>query len=270
MNYFVSEAFDNAIKSYIDSKEHKSGVLYNSFLVVVIRSLIHIYGELDIIGSYNNNDEIMLYSNLLKYKFSKMKLNKFFSDIEKFYDNEKKGVVPNSVFIDIEMFLVDMFMSKKINYNVTSEETLAFKKLLYSPLVGNPLMISFNYLNSVDTYSILNYFESQEKINIKVNVENPKVLLAPEAYRVVNKNYTDICLLNADDIKKINEEVYKTLKVNKNSINFDYLYDLALYNFYNKNKKITSGNGFVDILLVMGIISTFIMTLFIVVFIILQ
>lgn len=269
-NYFINEAFDYAIKSYLESKNHKDGIVYNSFLVVVVRSLINIYGELDIIGAYENNDELLLHSNMLKFRLSKMKLNKFFLDVQSFYNNEKLEIVPNSIFISIEMFLIDMYMAKKINYNVTSIENDEFKKLLYSPYAKNPLMISFNYQHSTDNFVVTNYFDSQDRLNIKVEVSEPKVLLAPEAYRIINKNYTDVCLLSADDVKKINDEVYSSLNVDKNMVNFEYLYDLALYNFYNKDRKLTSGNGYVDILLVMGIISTFVMTLAIVGFIILS
>lgn len=267
-NYFVNEAFDVAIKNYLQSKDHKDSIMYNSFLVVVIRTLINIYGELDIISPFQSKNEVLLHNNLLKFKFSKMKLNKFFSDLESFYNNDKLEILPNNIFVNVEMFLIDMYMTKKVNYNVTLEESEKFKKLLYSPYAKNPLMISFNYSNSIDNFSVMNYFDAQDKFNVKVEIEEPKVLLAPEAYRVINKNYTDICLLSAEDVKNINEEVYTSLNVDKNMVNFEYLYDLALFNFYNKDRKITSGNGYVDILLVMGIVSTFLMTVAIVLFII--
>lgn len=262
--YFINEAFENAIKNYINSKHNKDGIMYNSFLTVVIRSLCLIYGELDILRAYENKDEVLLHSNLLKYNFSKMKLNKFFEDLQSYYNNEKLNIVPNVLFISIEKSIVDMQMAKKINYKSDEIELKELKKILYHPDSKNILMISFNYLHSSNPNEIINYFNVQNKINIKVEYSEPKVLLAPEAYRVVNKNYTDVCLLNADEVKKINDEVYKSLNVDKNSVNFEYLYDLALYNFYNKNSKFSSGNGYVDILLVMGMLSTIAMTVLIV------
>lgn len=268
-DYFINEAFDKALADYIDSLEHKEGVIYNSFLVLVIRKLVLIYGQLDIIGPYNAKDELLLHNNLLKFNISKMKLNKFFMNLQLFYNNDKLNITPNSVYIEIDKILVDMFMAKKINFNVTEEEIIDFKKHLYSPNSLNPLMISYNYLHSIDNFAIANYFDDQNKIYIKVQVVEPKVLLTPEAYRVVNKNYTDMCVLSAEDVKKINDEVYNSLNIDKNSVNFEYLYDLALYNYYNKNKKITTGNGYVDILLVMGMVSTVVMTIFILVFILL-
>ena len=50
---FINEAFSKAINDYLESKDSKDGILYNSFLVVVIRMLIIIYGELDIINPYS-------------------------------------------------------------------------------------------------------------------------------------------------------------------------------------------------------------------------
>lgn len=269
MDYFINEGFEKAINDYINSKDHTGGLMFNSFPVVVIRALVSIYGEFDILGSYSANDELMLHSNMLKYKFSKMRLNKFFSDMQGFYVNETNGVVPNVYFVSIQKFLIDMYMAKKVNYNVTTQDKENLMSFLYSPNSSNPLMISYNFMHSKDNFEVISYFDTQDKLNVKIQIEEAKVLLAPEAYRVVNKNYTDICLLSAEDVKKINDEVYSGLNVDKSSVNFEYLYDLALYNFYNKNKKITSGNGYVDILLIMGIISTALMTLAVLMFIVL-
>lgn len=268
-SYFVNVAFDSAIKNYLESKNNKDGIMYNSFLVMTIRKLIHIYGELDIIAPYNSKNENLLRENILKHRFSKMKLNKFFSDLELYYENEKNGIIPNNIFVSVEMFLIDMYMTKKINFDITIEDQEVFKNMLYTENASNPLVISFNYLNAIDNKAIAKYYEKQDKLNIKVEISEPKVLLAPEAYRVIDENYTNICLLTPDEVNKINEEVYKKLNVNKEEVNFDHLYDVALFNYYNEERKITSGNGYVDILLVMGIIATFIMTILIVGFIIL-
>ena len=43
-SYFINEAIEKAINDYMNSKDKVESVLYNSFLVVVIRMLISIYG----------------------------------------------------------------------------------------------------------------------------------------------------------------------------------------------------------------------------------
>ena len=255
-NYFISEAFTNAIKNYITYKDNKDGIIYNSFLVLVIRKLVLIYGENDILVPYNENNVELLMNNLKKYRFSSMKLNSFFTNIISYYNNDINNIVPNKEFVKVEKLLIDMYMAKKLTTDILPEERKDFIGMLYHEYANNTLIISYNYFHSFDINEIINYFNKEDAINTKIEVSESKVLLAPEAYRIINKNYTDICLLNAEDVKRINDEVYSTLNVDKNAINFDYLYDVALFDFYNKNDKITSGNGYVDILLIMGIICT--------------
>lgn len=253
---FNNIAINDGIENYIYSVNNKEGIKYNSFLTVVIRSLISIYGENNIIVPYENKSLSLLTTSLKKYKYSPMKLEKFLKDMEEYYILEKNKVIPNTKFMDIQKALVDMYMCKKLIEDISLESKEEFLGLLYSPKSTNVLMISHNYMHNKDTLSVMNYFIEQEKINIRINVSDPKVLLSPEAYRVINKSYTDVCLLSASDVKKINETVYKKLSVNKSDPNFEHLYDKALFNHYQDTTKMSSGNGYVDILLVMGIICT--------------
>ncbi|MFI3260926.1 MAG: hypothetical protein R3Y13_04350 [bacterium] len=268
-NYFVNQAVEKAFSDYVISRNHKNGIIHNSFLVITIRGLISIYGETEIMNAYNSRDEEQFRSILLKYKFSIMKLNKFFSDLDTFYYNDQQGIIPNTIFVVIQRFMIDMLMMKKINYEVSEMEMEYFKNFLYFPSSSNPLLISYNFLHSRNNFEIVNYYADQDKLYVKISYNEPKILLAPEAYKIIDKNYTDVCLLTAEDVKLINEEVYKTLAVDKKSTNFEYLYDLALYNYYNQKMKLTSGNGYIDILLIMGMLSTVVMTFMIVTFLIL-
>ena len=70
-SFFINEAFDKAVNDYLISRDKTEGVLYNSFLVVVIRLLINIYGELDIINPFRVKNELAFDSNLTKYGASK-------------------------------------------------------------------------------------------------------------------------------------------------------------------------------------------------------
>ncbi len=264
-SYFINEAMETAIKSYLESNEKENSILYNSFLVVVIRTLNVIYDKLDIISPYKNNNFQLFKENILKYGYNEKELEIFFNEMMIFFDNEKNNVVPNDTFIVIEKKLIDMFMCKKINYNVSELELREFKKLLYSPKAGNELIISYNFMNSKDEKEILNYFEMKNNLIKKEEDDTPKKLLSPDAYKVINKNYTDIALLTAEDVDKINDQVYFKLDVNKNAVNFEYMFEKALEKFYNrKDDSITSGNGYVDILLILGIIVTLVMVILIV------
>ena len=74
---FVNEAFSEAINDYLSSKNKPEGVKYNSFAVVVIRLLMIIYDELDILNPYYLNNEQSLNDNLEKYGYSYTKICEF-------------------------------------------------------------------------------------------------------------------------------------------------------------------------------------------------
>ena len=57
---FINNAFTKACDCYLDSNDNVKGVMYNSFLVVVIRMLVSIYSELDIINPKVMGDEDLL------------------------------------------------------------------------------------------------------------------------------------------------------------------------------------------------------------------
>ncbi len=259
MEYFINEAVDLGIKNYIKYKNQINNIEYNSFLTVVIRSLCVIYDELDIINPFTSADEETFKNNILKYSFDSKKYDELLEKLNLFYQNEKTNLTPNNYFIEIEKLLIDMFISKKMNYDISSDEETNFKNLLYSPYSQNILMISYNYLHSKNPEEIINYYNNSVKINKKIEIKKPKELLNPDAYRVLDINYTDVCLLNDEQRSKINEAVYAKLNVNKNAVNADYLFDKALSEYFHKDDKITTGNGYVDILLIMGIVCTLIM-----------
>lgn len=260
MENYINANFEKAINDYLNSKNSKSSVSYNSFMVTVIRALVFIYGELDIITPFNNKDVITLHDNLLKFNLSKFQLNQFFNEVRVF----EKIDVRDSI-INIEKALIEMFICKKMYYEVTELEIEEFKKYIVSSDNDNMILLSYAYLYNLNNV-ILKYYIERNESSEKISVDETKKLLSPEAYKIVNQNYTDVCLLSAQEVEQINNLVYKSLNVNKNAVNFDYLYDLALFNYYNKNHSI-SGNGYVDILLLMGFISTCVMILSIVIFI---
>ena len=273
MRVFINEAFTKAINDYLKSVEQPKGVVYNSFLVVVIRLLIIIYSELDIVNPMVINDEDLLKNNLAKYGYSKMDLEMFFSDLQVFYDIEKENEnkmikVENPYFITVQKELIDMFIAKKMNYNLKEKEVQDFYNLLYTPYAKNPLMVSYNFLMAKDVLEIDNYFKKQMQENVKVVVPREKHLLNVKAYELLNYSMDQINAMDANEVDKLNSQVYDYFKIRENAINKEYLLDKAIEAIEREKNKVTSGNGYVDILLVMSIICTVIMVVGIITFIV--
>lgn len=270
---FINEAFTQAINDYLKSVEQPKGVIYNSFLVIVIRMLIVLYSELDIVNPLVINDEDLLKSNLTKYGFSKYQLDIFFSDLQVYYDIEKEQkdkIVkkPNPYFISVQKLLIDMLIAKKLNFQLKEKEVQDFYNLLYTPYSPNPLQVSYNFLMAEDVLEIDRYFRQQMKENVKQVKTREKHYLNVKAYELLNYSMNDLYQMDANEVDKINSQVYDYFKIRENAINKEYLLDKAIEAIEKENNKVTSGNGYVDILLVLSIICTIIMVVGILTFII--
>lgn len=264
--YFVNEAFEKAVTDYLNSRDKKEGVIYNSFLVVVIRLLINIYGELDIINPYQIKNEQALDDNLLKYGLNKDKVLEFKRLLDGFYRIERKNMSSikrevNIYFIEVQKMLIDMFNLKRINFGLTESDRKEFFDLLYTPGTSNALRLSYNFLNAENIYEIAEYFKTsmEKEVELPKVSEKEKDLLSFETYKLFGLNVADISKMSESDVEKVNSEIYKSFDISENAINKDYLLEESIKAFKMQNNKVTTGNGYVDILLVMSVIVTTIM-----------
>ncbi len=266
MKPFINEAIDKALNDYLNSKDKPEGVLYNSFLVVVIRMLVSIYNELDIINPYKMNNEDTFDINLMKYGAKKEKIDSFKRLLDGFYIIEKRNSTSlkreeNIYFIEVQKALIDLFNLKRFNYGVSNEEAKEFFDLLYTPGTSNALRLSYNYLNASDVYEVAEYYKSETEKNQPGEEKKEKELLGFDIYKLFNVSISDLSKMNPDEIKLLNSNIYKKLNISETSINKDFLLKEKFKELTKPQKTVTSGNGYVDILLVMSIIVTVIMSI---------
>ena len=248
---FINNAFSKAINDYQNSCDNIQGIMYNSFLVVVVRMLISIYSELDIINPMMIGDEKLLKENLAKFGYSPDAIMIFLSNLQLFLDiendnNQKEIKDKNPYFITIQKELVD----------ITEVEVNEFYDLLYTPYSKNPLRVSYNFLNATDVLEIDKYFKSEMRSNVKVVMPKEKHYLNVKAYELLNYSMDDIKNMSSADVDRVNSLVYDYFKIRENAINKEYLLEKAIEKIERENNKVTSGNGYVDILLILSVIST--------------
>lgn len=267
--YFINEAFDKAIDDYLKSKDKKESILYNSFLVVVIRMLVNIYGELDIINPYKIKHIESFNDNLMKFGMNEKNLLEFKRSLDGFYRIEKKNLSSirredNVYFIEVQKILIDMFNLKRINYGVTERDRKVFFDLLYTPGTTNALRISYNYLNAPDVYEIAEYFKKVTKEEKKIQKsKKEKDLLSFEAYKLFGINISQLSKMDDNEISRINREIYQSFDIKENTINKEYLLNQSIKEYKIRQTPVTTGNGYVDILLVMSLVVTTIMIMII-------
>ncbi len=265
METFVNEGFNKAISDYLASKNKPDGVVHNSILVVFIRLLINIYGELDIINPYQINDENALNNNLMKYGADLSNINKLKTLINEFYqldikNKNSKIKVENNYFIDVQKCLIDLFTLKRVTYGVTETQQKIFFDLLYTPGASSALRISDNFKYASNVYEVAEYYK--DKLSIKSKENNvEKQLLGFDIYKQFNVSVADLSQMDASQIESLNKQIYNSFDIDTNAMNKEYLLQEKMKQIYRQNHPITTGNGYVDILLIMSVIATTIMVI---------
>lgn len=262
--FFINEAFQKGVLDYLESKDKPNGVIFNSFLVVVVRALCSIYGELDIINPFQIKSESALMNNLQKFGYTEKELNNFWKLLDGFLVIERRNMSSikrevNHYFIDVQKCLVDMFNLKRLNFGLTENDSREFFNLLYTPGTNNELRLSYNFLNAENIYEVAEYYRMALQKVKEVKEEEEKDLLNFDVYKMFNFSISDISKMDKDDVDKLNKEIYRTLNISENAINKDYLLNEKIKEIKLQSRPITTGNGYVDILLIMSIIVTVVM-----------
>lgn len=268
-NIFVNEAFTMAIKKYLDNKSTPDSKEFNSFLVIVIRALTLIYGELDIVNPYRTNHVTGLGgfdTNIKKFGLSDEQLNDFKSDVLKYHQNENNVEILKSFFIHIQRILVDMFILKKSHVLVSDEEVNNFKLLLYFNDDNNEFKKSLYNLLTPNSNEIIDYLNSklfEQKHNF-VLTEYKDIALSQEAYQIAGYNIVEVMNMSDKEIENINNKVYHFFRIKSSDLNKRKRLEDAISYYKKYGSTITSGNGYVDMLLLSGIVATGLMVFIII------
>lgn len=272
---FVNKAFNKAIKTYINAKEKPNSLLYNSFLVVTIRVLALIYGKTDILNPYYLDNSVVFFQNLGKYGVSADTIALFKEEFLAYYlfeiKNEKRKIKQqNPHFKNVLKYLIDMFVAKKRNGKVSFTDEEKFLELIYTTHTKNAYRISYAYLNLDDImytekyyYSKLNEMDMTREFDLDKTI---RTKLNLEALNIIGVNLSNLENMSGEDIEKAKNKAYNYFEVDPNSATSeDELIDkINYYKMY--GKKVTSGNGYVDILLLMSVIVTSFSVLAIIIF----
>ena len=230
--YFVNMAFEESIKKYLASKSDTESLAYNTSYVVVIRLLALIYGKLDIINPYYLKNSI--------------------------------------AFISIQKYLVDMFVAKKKTENVSLSEEETFLELIYSSHTKNYYRISYNYFMSDDPNFIEKYYYSKlNEMDVTKELTLDKTItgdLNLEALNLLGINLSNLKNMSNAEIKESQNKAYEYFEVDAESPNREEDLNKAVDYYKLYGKKITTGNGYVDILLLMSVIVTSLSVISIIIF----
>ncbi len=255
---FVNLAVQQSIQNYLNFKNTPNRDEFNTFLVMVVRTLVLIYGELDIVNPYRTNNERGFDENLKKFGYSLEKIAELKEEMQNFFANPLEHDVCRDVFLSIQMKLIDMFALRKSHVFVSEEEINQFKNLLYTKEDTIPVKVDLYNRYTPNSDVLLQYLSSKlfEAAHDYKLTEFKEITLGAEAYQLAGFNAVEVMNMKEEEILNINNKVYHFFRIKDTDINKRGRLDEAIEYYKKYGNTITSGNGYVDLLLLLSVITT--------------
>ena len=179
---FINLALDTALRKYETLLETNDYKISNDFLVYVVGALIYIYGEDNVLSLYNKHDDLSFTYLLKKYNVDEYYVNKFYDDIDKFYNIDirnkaLKSYEENPYFIYVQEDLIHMFLAKYKENDYDKQKINKFRDLLFTPINNDSFMQEYNQKMTSNQNYILDYynakiFELNNKIDFTLDRKN--------------------------------------------------------------------------------------------------
>jgi len=220
---FIKVSLDAAIKKYLLFRNKKDVSLASDFLVYVICMLIYIYSETDILNPYinrQNNGEDGFKNNLGKFGLPYSKINKFFNDLEGYYEidhyNKVNRLTKNEFFSYLQEDIIDMFLAKASSTNLDEAKYKEFENLLFSPNTTNEMRRKINEYVAVDSFEVINYYkECLYKMEHEISFKQVKNnLLSYDVYNVFGITKDNLEVINQETLDEINRSIYGYFNIN--------------------------------------------------------
>ena len=164
MNIFVNNAINDALVIYLQSRNNNN-LEYNSFMVCVIRMLMVIYGEDEILNAFYEKDNVAF--DMLLKSFGYEDVDLFKDSFESFYEfnirqEERQIKKKNKYFNLVQKYLVDMFQLRCSKEFVSDNDKKEFKDLLFTYDSKDFCKKSYTLLMAYNPYELDEYMK---KIN---------------------------------------------------------------------------------------------------------
>ena len=250
MNSFINDSISYGISNYMLIKQGKDYDKSHIFEVYVIRCLCKIYGDLNIINPYRIGNENSFKSNLIMYGLKVTEMEEFINLMEDYskWLNSEKQVGKTDITSKIEIILINMIIERNKN-NKFSDEEIEFFDKYFDPVNNN-----FATLHDLITkdVSIVPMYWSRKKSLLNNDLK----------FKLIRKDLLSSSLyskygLEKESLETMSEE--KVRNINNRILEKEKLENKRNKKFIPKNVIITSGNGFVDTIMLLSIMTTEIM-----------
>lgn len=249
-NIFINDSITSGISNYLLIKNGKDYDKAHIFEVYVIRCLCKIYGDINILNPYRIDNENSFKSNLIMYGLSVHDMEEFISLMDEYskWLNSEKNVGKTDLTSKIEIILINMIIERNKTNKFTTVELEFFDKY-FDP--NNNNFATLHNLITKDVNIVPMYWNRKKSLlnnNMKFKLIRND-LLSSSTYDKYGLDKEDISKMSEEKVRNINNRILEKEKEdNKRN-----------KKFIPKNLIITSGNGFVDTLMLLSIMTTEIM-----------
>lgn len=250
--YFINPGIDAGIKSYLLYKDEKSYPMIHTFEMNVIKVLTIVYGEKSILLPYKIDNERAFECNLLMYDLKESDMERFINYLDEYYkfmQNFKSEQKATGLTSEIEQILMEMIVKRAKRKEFKPEEIAEFDKI-FNPIEGDLKKIK-SYISKNDGLIIRTWENNKYELTntqIKMITVNPNLLTRDE-YHKYGYDIRTIASLSEKEINEVNSIILK-----EEERVFEAKEKL---NFFQRNRIVlTTGNGYIDKLLLLSIIAT--------------
>ena len=247
---FINDGVNNGIISYSNNLKNYNTYLSHYFEFKVIEFLAKIYGKTDIINPYIIKSELDFKKNLAKYGASMEDINILLNALNE-YSNYLNGIntSTNTIMEDIFTILCKLVILKNKSVVINSEEMLFYE---------NFLNVTDNKIRSevIKLTGDINRITSIWPHMVKESQVEPKKVerLPKEEYQKQGLFLADINKLSDEELDRLNNEI---LRINVENTKEEE--KSKLERLKRKQIILSSGNGFIDALVLLSIMCTEIM-----------
>lgn len=253
MLVFINEAITNGIDAYIAKKqtsESKNFVTIHALELKIIETLVHIYGEINILNPYTIKNEKNFRSNLMIYDASEADIDKLINLLNEYNvwlnsNSRDKNDIIESIFI----ILGKLVILKQQSVGKLPDDELTFYEELFS--LKDQQIKRIVELSAISIQGVLNAWNKAQKEIEEANKPKPSPLLSEEEYQRYGISIEDVSNLPENKILELNETIKE--REENGTINGGTTKEKPL------QYVLTSGNGFVDALVLLSIMCTEIM-----------
>lgn len=250
--FFINPAIDYGIKTYLKAKRNEPCERIHTIELYVIKALTIIYGEKAILLPYKIDNERAFECNLLMYNLKESDLRRFISlmnDYYMFIKEYRSNQKATGIISEIEKILMEMIIKRNKRKPFTEHEIRMFDEI-FNPSFGE--LKNMKALLSNDQGLIVRFWEERKEelsnTQIRMMAVNP-ILLHPNLYSKFGLDLQEVIKLTDKEIEEVNSRIMDEEK---------RVIDYTNRGRHTRRQRIllTSGNGFVDMLVLISVAAT--------------